>query len=133
MTTSLSVSVLKRFSAAAALLLLPALLSAQEAEDRTLLNWKQMRGIIDEASGERAMHHLMELVPYQRVRPLSEYKADGHFRESEVMARFAREYGYSSVEIESFPQQGVLYQPTKGQLWMSAPKPRKLFDIYDTP
>jgi len=122
-----------RLSPTLALLLLPAFLSAQEAEDRTLLNWKQMRAIIDEASGERAMHHLLELVPYQRVRPLSEYKADGHFRESEVMARFAREYGYSSVEIESFPGGAALYQPTKGQLFMVSPKARKLFDIYDTP
>jgi len=128
MTTSLA-----RLRSTLALLLLPALLAAQEAEDRTLLNWKQMRAIIDEASGERAMHHLLELVPYQRVRPLSEYRADGHFRESEVMARFAREYGYSTVEIETFPGGGALYQPTKGQLWMMSPKPRKLFDIYDAP
>jgi aminopeptidase YwaD len=122
-----------RLACAFGLLLPSTFAAAQEAEDRTLLNWKQMRAIIDEASGERAMHHVLELVPYQRVRPLSEYRADGHFRESEVMARFAREYGYSSVEIESFPSQGALYQPTKGQLWMVSPKPRKLFDIYDTP
>ena len=69
-----------RHAAALALTLFGGLAAAQEAEDRTLLNWKQMRGIIDEASGERAMHHLLELVPYQRVRPLSEYRADGHFR-----------------------------------------------------
>ena len=31
------------------------------------------------------MHHVLELVPYQRVRLPAEYK--GHFRESEVMAR----------------------------------------------
>jgi aminopeptidase YwaD len=122
-----------RIASCLLLTLIPVLTPAQEAEDRTLLNWKQMRAILDEASGERAMHHVLELVPYQRVRPLSEYKADGHFRESEVMARFAREYGYSSVAIESFPSQGALYQPTKGQLWMLSPKPRKLFDIYDTP
>ncbi|MBL0171027.1 MAG: M28 family peptidase [Gemmatimonadaceae bacterium] len=124
---------LRHLIAAVALCSTPVLLGAQEAEDRTLLNWRQMRAIIDEASGERAMHHLLELVPYQRVRPLSEYRADGHFRESEVMARFAREYGYSTVEVESFPSGGQLYQPTKGQLWMVEPKPRKLFDIYDTP
>lgn len=132
MTTLLRCSA--RLGAAFALTLFGGLALAQEAEDRTLLNWKQMRGILDEASGERAMHHLLELVPYQRVRPLSEYRADGHFRESEVMARFAREYGYSSVEIESFPSPGALYQPTRGQLWMVAgSKPRKLFDIFDTP
>ncbi|MGH9329922.1 MAG: hypothetical protein ACRD09_05720, partial [Vicinamibacterales bacterium] len=42
--------------------------SAQEAEDRTLLTWDQMRAIINEASGDRAMHHVLELVPYPRVR-----------------------------------------------------------------
>ena len=125
----MTTSPLARLRSTLALVLLPALLAAQEAEDRTLLNWKQMRAIIDEASGERAMHHLLELVPYQRVRPLAEYRADGHFRESDVMARFAREYGYSTVEIESFPGGGPLYQLTRGQLWMMSPKPRKLFDL----
>ncbi len=28
-----------------------------------------MTAIINEVSGERAMHHVLELVPYQRVRP----------------------------------------------------------------
>src|SRR5512138_2167267 len=78
-----------------------ASLAAQEREDRTLLTNEQMRAIVNEASGERAMHHLLELVPYPRVRPLAEYQ--GHFRESEVMARFAKDYGFSNVEIESFP------------------------------
>ena len=43
--------------------------AAQEKEDRTLLSPPQMNAIINEASGERAMHHLMQLVPYQFVRP----------------------------------------------------------------
>ena len=42
--------------------------SAQEREDRTLLTQEQMTAIINEASGERAMHHVLDLVPYQRVR-----------------------------------------------------------------
>ena len=77
-----------------------SLLVAQEREDRTLLTQEQMTAIINEASGERAMHHVLELVPYQRVRQPEEYK--GHFRESEVMAQFAKEYGFSNVAIESF-------------------------------
>ena len=81
---------------------------AQEREDRTLLTSEQMRAIINEASGERAMHHVLELVPYQRVRPVSEYA--GNLRESEVMARFAKEYGYSNVRVETFPQAGQIYQ-----------------------
>lgn len=104
-------------------------LVAQEPEDRTLLPWNEMRAIINEASGERAMHHVLELVPYPRVRPRSEY--EGTFRESDVMVKFAREYGFSNVEIESFPTQNRLWQPTQGELWMVEPEVRKLYDIYD--
>src|SRR5947209_15792407 len=86
--------------------------AAQEREDRTLLSHEQMRAIINEASGERAMHHLLELVPYPRIRPTSEYQ--GHFQESEVMARFAKEYGFSTVEIGSFPTPNRNWAPTIG-------------------
>ncbi len=103
--------------------------AAQEREDRTLLTWDQMRAIIDETSGERALHHVLELVPYPRVRPRTEYQ--GHFRESDVMAAFAKEYGFSNVEIESFPAPQPLWQPTQGELWLTAPETRKLYDIYD--
>ena len=103
---------------------------AQEREDRTLLNHEQMRAIVSEASGERAMHHLLELVPYPRIRPMSEYQ--GHFRESDVMAGFAREYGFSSVEIESFPSPQRSWAPTFGELWMVTPTgQKKLYDIHD--
>ncbi len=126
-------TVLKRILAVAAIvsatLWWPPTPVAQEREDRTLLSWDEMRAIIDEASGERAMHHILELVPYPRVRPLDEYQ--GHFRESEVMARFAREYGYTDVEIESFPSPGRLWQPTQAELWMVEPERRKLYDAYD--
>jgi aminopeptidase YwaD len=116
----------------AALALLTGAAQAQEKEDRTLLNWDQMRAIIMEASGERAMHHVLEFVPYQRVRPASEYTT-GPFRESAMTAQFGKEYGFSTVEIEKFPG-GTLWQPSKGQLWVSEKLgPRKLYDIYDTP
>ena len=114
---------------AAACVLATAMIPAQEREDRTLLTSEEMRAIINEASGERALHHVLELVPYQRVRPVSEYQ--GPLRESEVMARFAKEYGYSNVRIETFPQAGQIYQATVGELWMTAPESRKLYDIHD--
>src|SRR2546421_12976941 len=101
----------------------------QEREDRTLLNWDQMRAIINEASGDRAMHHILELVPYPRVRDRSEYT--GHFRESEVMERFAKEYGYSNVSIESFPTQGNSWQAWTGELWEGKPPLSKIYDIHD--
>jgi hypothetical protein len=103
---------------------------AQEREDRTLLSHDQMRAIINEASGERAMHHVLELVPYPRIRPISEYQ--GHFQESEVMARLARDYGFSTVEIESFPAPNRSWAPTVGELWMITPdEQKKLYDIHD--
>jgi ribosomal protein L15 len=123
-----------RTLAAAACLLAAASMPAQEREDRTLLSSDEMRAIINEASGDRAMHHLLELVPYQRVRPVSEYQ--GTLRESEVMSRFAKEYGYSNVRVETFPG-GPVWQPSVGELWMTAtgaagaPDTRKLYDIHD--
>jgi hypothetical protein len=106
-----------------------AVVPAQEKEDRTLLSHEQMNAIINEASGERALHHVLELVPYQRVRPAAEYQA--HFRESEVMVRFAKDYGFSNVAIETFPSQTPLWQPSVGELWITAPVERKLYDIHD--
>ncbi|TAK15849.1 MAG: hypothetical protein EPO35_06395, partial [Acidobacteria bacterium] len=101
---------------------------AQEREDRTLLPQDQMTAIINEVSGERAMHHLLELVPYQRVRKPEEYNV--HFQESEVMAQFAKDYGFDNVTIESFAA-GQAWQPTQGELWMTTPKSVKLYDIHD--
>ncbi len=106
------------------------ILQGQEKEDRTLLSHEQMTAIINEVSGERAMHHVLELVPYQFVRPPAEY--EGHFRESEVMAKFAREYGFSNVAIEDYPN-GQTYQPIVGELWTTSPKSVKIYDIHDIP
>ncbi|HEX7938853.1 MAG TPA: M28 family peptidase, partial [Gemmatimonadaceae bacterium] len=106
------------------------LLLAQEREDRTLLSQAQMTAIINEVSGERAMHHVLELVPYQRVRLPAEYS--GPYRESKVIADFAKQYGFSNVTIETFgPPNQTAWQPTQGELWMTTPKLTKLFDIHD--
>ena len=102
---------------------------SQEREDRTLLSQTEMTAIINEVSGERAMHHVLELVPYQRVRPPAEYEAP--YRESRVMADFAKEYGFSNVAIETYGAPTAAWQPTVGELWMTAPKNVKLFDIHD--
>jgi hypothetical protein len=114
-----------------AFVLLPFALiaTAQEREDRTLLSQAEMTSIINEVSGERAMHHVLELVPYQRVRPPSEYNAP--YRESRVMAEFAKEYGFSNVAIETYGTPQKAWQPTEGELWMTTPKLVKLLDIHD--
>jgi aminopeptidase YwaD len=119
---------MKRFCVAAMLAAAAGALVAQEREDRTLLSREQMTAIVNEASGEQAMHTLLELVPYQRVRPPDEYK--GHFRESEVLAARAKAYGFSNVVIESFAE-GQAWQPTQGELWMTSPRAVKLYDVHD--
>jgi hypothetical protein len=115
----------------AVLLPLSAPIAAQEREDRTLLTQEQMTAIINEVSGERAMHHLLELVPYQRVRAPEEYT--GPFRESRVIEQFAKAYGYSNVKTVVYQQGVAAWQPTQGELWMTTPKNIKLFDIHDIP
>src|SRR5215470_10240054 len=107
-----------------------ALVVGQEKEDRTLLSQEQMTSIINEVSGERALHHVLELVPYQFVRPPSEYQ--GHFREAEAMARMAKEYGFSNVVIEDYPT-GQTWQPVTGELWVTSPRSMKLYDVHDIP
>src|SRR5690606_5998322 len=62
-------------------------------------------------------------------RPPSEYS--GHFRESQVVKKFAEDYGFSNVTIEEFGPGGTAWQPTQGELWMTTPKNVKLFDIHD--
>ena len=105
-------------------------LSGQEKEDRTLLSHQQMTSIINEVSGERALHHVLELVPYQFVRPPSEYQ--GHFREAEAIARMAKEYGFTNVAIEDYPT-GQTWQPISGELWVTSPRPMKVYDVHDIP
>src|SRR5580765_7788871 len=89
-------------------LVVPTLLVSQEREDRTLLTQAQMTAIINEVSGERAMHHVLELVPYQRVRLPEEY--NGPYRESRVIADFAKQYGFSNVSIETFGNANPAWQ-----------------------
>lgn len=110
-------------------LLLPLSIGAQEREDRTLLPQEVMTAIINEVSGERAMHTMLELVPYQRVRPPSEYS--GSPQETQVMVRLAKEYGFSNITVEKFGNVTQSWQPTRGELWITTPKPIKLFDIHD--
>jgi hypothetical protein len=104
-------------------------LAAQEREDRTLLSQETMTAIINEVSGERAMHHVLELVPYHRIRAPEDYSEP--YRESRVISDFAKAYGFSNVQTVVYQQGGTAWQPTRGELWMTSPKNVKLFDIHD--
>jgi aminopeptidase YwaD len=102
---------------------------AQEREDRTLLPQAQMTSIINEVSGDRMMAHVLEQVPYQRVRPASEYNEP--YQETRVVVARAKEYGFSNIAVETFGSTAPVWQPEVGQLWLTSPKSIKLFDIHD--
>jgi hypothetical protein len=48
------------------------------------------------------------------------------------MAKFAREYGFTNVTIEDFPT-GQTWQPLVGELWVTSPRPEKIYDLHDIP
>jgi len=102
---------------------------AQEREDRSILGWDQLYAIINEASGERALQYVQEMVPYVRVRPRAEFESN--FRESLTIARYAREFGFQNVEIVSLPDSRTNWFAAQGELWIEGPPPQKLCDIYD--
>jgi len=104
---------------------------AQEREDRTLLSQDQMTAIINEVSGERAMANVLEIAPYQRVRKPAEYREN--FRETQAVTSLARDYGFSNVAVDTINADRTVWQPTSGELWVTAPKSVKLLDIHDVP
>lgn len=106
-----------------------AALAAQEREDHTLLSWTQMRAIINEASGERAIQTVMALVPFPHVRSRAEFP--GHYYETDAMARLAREAGFSDVYIETYSAPLPAWHATEAELWLVEPEPRKLYDAHD--
>ena len=60
---------------------------AQEKEDRTLLSHDEMRAIVSEASGDRARHHVFELVPHPRIRPIGEIRSVAAHRSRDPFTR----------------------------------------------
>ncbi len=128
---------MKKLLVAVAVLLVVAAVPVinQEREDRTLLSWDQMRSIINEVSGERALQVVLEATPYPRVRSKTELEK-GPYRETEVMARFAKEAGFSDAQIEIFPSTGGMgggsaWSPSQAELWLVSPQVEKLHDALD--
>jgi len=128
---------MKKFAVALAVLLAVAAIPAvtQEREDRALLPWDQLRSIINEVSGERAMHAVLEATPYPRVRSTSELEK-GPYRETETMLRLAREFGYADAQIEIFGASGGMgggaaWSPTQAELWLAGPQVEKIADAFD--
>ena len=118
---------------AATLLLLSSLSLSdgvtQEREDRTLLSWTQMRAIINEVSGERPMHTVLELVPYPRVRTRAEYEGASAKATSWTGSR--RSTASSQRRNRDVSDAQRLWLASQGGTLDVKPEIRKLYDFND--
>lgn len=97
------------------------LLRAQEqADPRTLVLPELLTALASEVSGTQALGHVLEMTPVERDRPADEY-GSATYREAAYMAARAREYGFSDVKIERFPQSSLQWDGEMGELWIEEP------------
>jgi aminopeptidase YwaD len=102
----------------------------QNSVPRTLLPEKVTDEFIGEASGERAMNHIIEMAAYIHDRPASEYS--GNFFETQYMFDRMKEYGLEGAIINRYPG-GKTWDGVKGTLWEVSPGKSKIADYSDLP
>lgn len=117
----------------AILLLLGLIFSAsfsfsQNSTYRTLLPDKIMDEIIGEASGERAMIHIIEMGAYNHNRSAEEYS--GNFFETDYVTGELKKYGLSEITINRY-EGGSYWDGISGELWEISPNTSKLADYGD--
>jgi hypothetical protein len=103
-------------------------LAQDQSDPRTLLPPSTLKAIAHELSGAQAFAHVVEMTPYERNRPPEEY-GSGTYREAAYMAAKAREYGFSDVKLERFPQEQKQWDAEMAELWIEKPV-RKLVTRY---
>lgn len=103
---------------------------SQNSVPRSLLPGKMVSEFIGEASGERAMNHIIELAAYIHDRPASEYS--GYFFETEYVVSKLKEYGLEDVKVNKYPG-GTTWDGVRATLWEVSPGRLKLADYHDLP
>jgi len=103
---------------------------AQNSEPRTLLPSRIIHQLIGEASGERAMNHIIEMAAYIHDRPASEYT--GNFFETEYVVDKLKEYGLEEVKVNRYPG-GTTWDGVRATLWEVSPGISKLADYHELP
>ncbi|MBA4323317.1 MAG: hypothetical protein C0408_10925, partial [Odoribacter sp.] len=122
---------LKRFAAVTTVFFLLILIVAgQNSIPRTLLPGNIIDEMIGEASGERAMNHIIEMAAYIHDRPASEYS--GYFFETQYVFDKLKEYGLEGAVVNKYPG-GTTWDGVKGSLWEVSPGRSKIADYGDLP
>jgi hypothetical protein len=114
----------------AALILICIAGYSQNSKPRTLLPEKTIDEFIGEASGERAMNHIIEMAAYIHDRPASEYS--GYFFETQYVLGKMQEYGLEGAVVNKYPG-GQTWDGVEGTLWEVSPGHSKIADYDDLP
>jgi len=112
------------------LFLFCAVMYGQNSVPRTLLPGKITDEFIGEASGERAMNHIIEMAAYIHDRPASEYS--GNFFETQYIFDKMKEYGLEGAVINKYPG-GKTWDGVKATIWEVSPGKSKIADYSDLP
>jgi aminopeptidase YwaD len=112
------------------LILTNAVSYGQNSLPRTLLPAKITDEFIGEASGERAMNHIIEMAAYIHDRPASEYS--GYFFETQYILDRMKEYGLEGAIVNKYPG-GKTWDGVKATLWEVSPGKSKIADYSDLP
>jgi hypothetical protein len=104
--------------------------SGQNSTPRTLLPGNIVDEMIGEASGERAMNHIIEMAAYIHDRPASEYS--GYFFETQYILDRMKEYGLEGAIVNKYPG-GKTWDGVKATLWEVSPGKSKIADYSDLP
>jgi hypothetical protein len=122
---------IKKFTTAVAVALCLFLTTyGQNSIPRTLLPDKLTDEFIGEASGERAMNHIIEMAGYIHDRPATEYS--GYFFETQYILDRMKEYGLEGAVVNKYTG-GKTWDGVKATLWEVSPGRTKIADYADLP
>lgn len=101
----------------------------QNSVPRALLPQRTVDEFIGEASGERALNHIIEMGAYIHDRPSAEYS--GYFFETQYVLGKLKEYGLEGT-VSTYPG-GKTWDGVKATLWEVSPGHSKIADYGDLP
>jgi len=104
--------------------------TGQNSVPRALLPSRIVYELSGEASGERAMNHIIEMAGYIHDRPASEYS--GQFFETDYIMGKLKEYGLEGAVVDKYPG-GTTWDGIKATLWEIKPSVSKIADYNDLP
>ncbi len=111
-----------------ALIFSTSFLSGQNSNYRSLLPEALMDQIIGEASGERALIHIIEMGAYNHNRPTEEYT--GNFFETDYVIGELNKIGVDEVVVNRYPG-GPYWDGISAELWEVSPGSSKIADYGD--